>query len=98
MGVNSANTARDSLSYVNELKRQQQFSIALEKQDLKKMSSISKEDALIKMKRSSMSVDLPLMDDDDDENEDSTEGKIPRKTLGILQKVADETKRVRNQT
>ena len=62
------------------------------------MSSISREDALIKMKRSSMSVDLPLMDDDDDENEDSAEGKIPRKTLGILQKVADETKRVRNQT
>jgi hypothetical protein len=48
------------------------------------MSNAAREDALMKMKKSSISVDLPLMDDDEDDDEDTPEGQIPRKTLGIL--------------
>lgn len=45
------------------------FSMVLEKQEKQKISNISHEDALQKMKKSSISVDIPFMDDDEEEEE-----------------------------
>ena len=45
------------------------FSMALEKQEKQKISNISHEDALQKMKKSSICVDIPFMDDDEEEEE-----------------------------